>query len=235
MVGMRLISLDVLFRGLSIAGYKVSNRYYTVFPPYYVEPVYRNEEQEAFKDEKKGLVVPQHIKPTPPDVTSSEFFDIALRNMTNLIMRDGKKDLARNIMATALTSIKLKQLKHYHHAPPEQKADIELDPKVIFLEAIKNCKPVLTVTKIKRGGMVYEVPVNVTDKKATFMAMKWLIEVGKQKDRKIRFANTLAMDILDAFNNTGRAVKLKQALHKKCDENRAYAHYRWIGSNIIRR
>lgn len=57
--------------------------------------------------------------------------------------------------------------------------------------------------------------------------MKWIIEATKDKDRKVSFPEKLAYELLDAANNTGRVVKRKQDLHKQCEANRAYAHYRW--------
>lgn len=29
------------------------------------------------------------------------------------------------------------------------------------------------------------------------------------------------------FESQGQVIKRKQELHKKCEANRAYAHYRW--------
>lgn len=57
--------------------------------------------------------------------------------------------------------------------------------------------------------------------------MNWLIEAAKEKHRKIHFPEKLAVELIDAANNTGHVVKQKQDLHKQCEANRAYAHYRW--------
>lgn len=62
---------------------------------------------------------------------------------------------------------------------------------------------------------------------ARFKAMKWLWLAGTEKDRKVHFPEKMAYELIDAHNNTGRAVKKKQDLHKLCEANRAYAHYRW--------
>jgi small subunit ribosomal protein S7 len=57
--------------------------------------------------------------------------------------------------------------------------------------------------------------------------MKWMILECREKERKIHFPERLAVELIDAFNNTGKVVKRKQDLHKQCENNRAYAHYRW--------
>lgn len=57
--------------------------------------------------------------------------------------------------------------------------------------------------------------------------MKWLIEAGKDKDPTVRFHLQLARELINASNHTGKVIKRKQDLHKQCEANRAYAHYRW--------
>lgn len=59
------------------------------------------------------------------------------------------------------------------------------------------------------------------------MSMKWLIEAANDKERTVHFPEKLAYELIDAANNTGRVVKKKQDLHRQCEANRAYAHYRW--------
>jgi small subunit ribosomal protein S7 len=37
----------------------------------------------------------------------------------------------------------------------------------------------------------------------------------------------LATEILDAFDNTGNAIKKRDDTHKMAAANKAFAHYRW--------
>ena len=37
----------------------------------------------------------------------------------------------------------------------------------------------------------------------------------------------LASELLDAYNNTGSAVKKKEDTHRMAEANKAFAHYRW--------
>lgn len=57
--------------------------------------------------------------------------------------------------------------------------------------------------------------------------MKWLIEAGKDKEPDVRFYLQLARELIHAANGTGKVIKRKQELHRQCEANRAYAHYRW--------
>lgn len=56
-----------------------------------------------------------------------------------------------------LETIKRKQLKKYHEASEEEKVNIECNPYTIFHQAVNNCKPIIGLEKIKRGGKVYQV------------------------------------------------------------------------------
>lgn len=126
--------------------------------------------------------------------------------------------------------MKVKQIqlsKYYNAATDEERSAIELNPVTILHQALENCKPILQLTPIKRGGSTYQVPVPVSDKRATFLAMKWMILESREKERKVHFPERFAAEMLDAFNNTGKVVKRKQDLHRQCEANRAYAHYRW--------
>ena len=37
----------------------------------------------------------------------------------------------------------------------------------------------------------------------------------------------LASELMDAYNNTGGAVKKKEDTHRMAEANKAFAHYRW--------
>jgi small subunit ribosomal protein S7 len=126
--------------------------------------------------------------------------------------------------------MKVKQIqlaKYYEATTDAERAEIELNPITIFHKALENCSPVLQLTPIKRGGSTYQVPIPITENRARFLAMKWMILECREKERKIHFPERLAVELIDAFNNTGKVVKRKQDLHKQCENNRAYAHYRW--------
>lgn len=73
-------------------------------------------------------------------------------------MRKGKKELARSLVTQAFENVKRIQLEKYHKCKTEEeKSKIELNPKAVFHKAVENCKPVLYLTPIKRGGVRYQV------------------------------------------------------------------------------
>jgi small subunit ribosomal protein S7 len=83
---------------------------------------------------------------------------------------------------------------------------------------------------VRRGGVRYQVPVPISEQSSYYRACKWIVEAsrdGKWMERKMHFPERLAFELLDASNNQGRVIKRKQDLHRLCEANRAYAHYRW--------
>ncbi|XP_050297957.1 28S ribosomal protein S7, mitochondrial [Anthonomus grandis grandis] len=200
-----------------------------MYPSYYIEPVYKKEDQEALiKSGEFAKITHLPTKAALNNQTCSLYHDPLVALFTNYTMREGKKALARDLVEKAFESVKRIQLERYHRCTSEEdKAKIELNPKKIFHDAIKNCKPLLQLTGIKRGGAKYQVPVPISDSRSQFLAMNWLIEAAKEKDRKVRFSHQLAKELVDASNNVGRVVRRKQELHKQCEANKAYAHYRW--------
>ncbi|XP_072749493.1 small ribosomal subunit protein uS7m [Anoplolepis gracilipes] len=204
-------------------------REYSVFPKHYIDPIYRKEEQEALQKEEAMKVAHQQIKPAKVTDTCSEFYDARVLKFVNTLMRHGNRQLARTLVTKSFEGIKRIQLQCYHRAETEEeKNNIELDPFVIFHQAVDNCTPILHLINCRKGGITYQVPVPISPILAQHKSMKWLIEAANEKEDDQRFYDTLAKEFVLASQNKGRAVKWKEELHKKCQANRAYAHFRWL-------
>ena len=58
------------------------------------------------------------------------------------------------------------------------------------------------------------------------MAIRWI--VSNSRDRKEKgFIERLSAELIEAFKNTGNAVKKKIETHKMAEANRAFAHLKW--------
>lgn len=198
------------------------------YGPHYVEPIFKpSKQKELFESGEANNLIHVPLKAARNNDTSSVFHDDRLSKFTNYIMKGGQKLLARQLIEKAFENIKRIQIERYHLAEPHERENIELNPVVILHKAIENCRPVLILTPVKRGGSKYQVPVPLTEKRSYFIAMRWLVHAGREKERTVHFPEKIAWELLDAAANTGKIVKKKQDLHKQCEANRAYAHYRW--------
>ncbi|GFS84614.1 28S ribosomal protein S7, mitochondrial [Nephila pilipes] len=197
-------------------------------PAWHLDPISSKEELARLEKEgelEKLKVVP--VKPAPSVMTNSLHDDPVVNRFNTMVMMWSNKTLARQLVHDTFTRIKHIQLTKYHAASAEEKASIEMDPKKILIQAVENCKPVLGVMPIKKGGITYQVPVPISAKKSTFMSMKWLVMAARDKEGPISFPEQLAKELLDAFKMEGRVIRRKQDLLKLCENNKAYAHYRW--------
>ncbi|XP_071390629.1 small ribosomal subunit protein uS7m [Centroberyx affinis] len=205
------------------------------YNPYYLEPEVRKEaysraetELSAEEKEQQELKVLRPVKAASNGVTSSLFYDPVLSKFMNMVMTDGNKVLAKEIMTQTLENIKRKQVEKYHKAPEGKKEEIECNPYAIFHQAIENCKPVIGLASIQKGGKYYQVPVPLTDNRRRFLAMKWMItECRDNKHRRTHMYEKLSQELLAASVKEGNVIKKKYELHKMAEANRAYAHYRW--------
>lgn len=198
----------------------------SIYPKHYAEPVIAKLEKSLSGGERTRLSKLQYIpiKAALNDQSLSIFHHEIANKMINYITRKGNKKLARELMDQCFENIKQIQIQRLNLGKEE---NVVADPLELLLLAIENCRPILQVTKIKRGGVAYQVPVPVTEKKSYFLAMNWLLDAARDKERKVHLPQKLAWEILDAASGQGRVVKRKNDLHKLCEDNRAYAHYRW--------
>ncbi|XP_018527136.1 28S ribosomal protein S7, mitochondrial [Lates calcarifer] len=205
------------------------------YNPYYLEPEFRKEvyskseaELTAEEKEQRELKVIRPIKAATHGVNSSVFYDPVVSKFTNMMMKHGEKTLARQIMTQTLETLKRKQVEKYHKASEEQKEEIECNPYAIFHQALDNCKPVVGLANIQKGGKNYQVPVPLTDSRRRFLAMKWMItECRENKHRRTHMYEKLSQELMAAYMKEGNVIKKKFELHKMAEANRAYAHYRW--------
>ena len=126
-------------------------------------------------------------------------------------MLDGKKGTAQNILYEAFDIIEEKT----------GRPAIE-----VYQSALENITPALEVKSRRVGGSNYQVPIEVSDERGQALALRWLVNYAKNRSGK-GMAYKLAMEIIDASNGTGGAVKKREDTHKMAEANKAFAHYRW--------
>ena len=131
--------------------------------------------------------------------------------LINQIMQDGKKGTAQKILYEAFDIV------------AEKTGKPAID---VYQEALENIKPALEVKSRRVGGSNYQVPIEVSDERSQTLALRWLVNYAKNRSGN-GTAYKLAMEIIDAANGTGGAVKKREDTHKMAEANKAFAHYRW--------
>jgi small subunit ribosomal protein S7 len=126
-------------------------------------------------------------------------------------MLHGKKSIAENIVYDAMKLIEAKT---------------GTEPLSTVKRAIDNVKPPLEVRSRRVGGATYQVPVEVRPRRASTLAIRWVVEYSRNRREKT-MAECLANELLDAANGLGASVKKRDDMQKMAESNKAFAHYRW--------
>lgn len=131
--------------------------------------------------------------------------------LVNQVMYDGKKGTAQAIVYDAFAIIKEKT---------------SLEPVDVFNQAMANVKPQLEVKARRVGGSTYQVPLEIRADRQQTLAIRWIVSFARKRGEKT-MDERLAGELLDAYNNTGAAVKRKEEMHRVAEANKAFAHFRW--------
>ena len=141
----------------------------------------------------------------------AKYNEIIVSRFVNRLMNDGKKSVVEKAVYEAFKIIEGKL----------KKAPIE-----IFKEALENITPNIEVRSRRIGGATYQVPVEVSARRGSALALKWLknsIENIKSKD----LSSKIVTVILESLENKGWAAKKKEEVFKMAEANKAFAHYKW--------
>ena len=136
---------------------------------------------------------------------------VLVSQLVNRIMLDGKKSVAEKIVYDALAIASEKT----------GKAQLEL-----LEQAVKSVTPVLEVRSRRVGGANYQVPVEVPQRRARTLALRWIVQNARDRREK-SMAQKLAAELADALNQQGGAYKKKDDIYRMAQANKAFAHYRW--------
>ena len=145
-------------------------------------------------------------------IDSDAVYDSSLvTQVINKVMSDGKKSVAEQIVYDSLSQIGEKTDK-----PPIE----------VLEQAVKTVTPVLEVRSRRVGGANYQVPVEVPQRRARTLAIRWIVQYARERREK-HMGDKLAGELMDALNQQGGAYKKKDDIYRMAQANKAFAHYRW--------
>ena len=155
---------------------------------------------------RKNRNLTRDIKPDPV------YNDITVARFINKLTLDGKKEKARGVFYESLKKIKTMESSQ--------------EPLAVFKRALDNCKPSMEVRSRRVGGATYQVPVDVRPSRRMALAMRWLIANSRNRKGK-PISESLAKELIEAYNNRGNSIKKKEDVHRMAESNRAFSHYNW--------
>ena len=154
---------------------------------------------------RRAEIQPRQIE---PDAVHGS---VLVASLINRLMLDGKKSIAERTVYDALAIAGEKTGK----------------PQLEVLEqAVKSVTPVLEVRSRRVGGANYQVPIEVPQRRARTLALRWIVQNARDRREK-GMAAKLAGELMDALNQQGGAYKKKDDIYRMAQANKAFAHYRW--------
>ena len=142
----------------------------------------------------------------------SKYHNLVVAKCINVVMWDGKKEVAENIVYGAMD--KLKTIAK------------DKDELTTFLEAVDALKPSVEVKGRRVGGATYQVPVEVRPERQQTLALRWLVMFARKRGER-SMEERLFGEVRDALNGQGGAFKKKLDTHRMAEANKAFAHFRW--------
>lgn len=139
-----------------------------------------------------------------------QYNSVQVQRLINRVMINGKKQLAERLvyegMETAAKRLKVE------------------NPLEVFEQAMKNVQPHLETRSRRVGGANYQIPFEVKGQRQNHLTMMWFVQAARSR-KGMSMADRLALELMDAYNNTGTAVKKREDTHKMAEANRAFAHF----------
>ncbi len=147
------------------------------------------------------------VRNIPPD----RLYDsVQVQRLINRVMLDGKKQLAERLvyggMQKAADKLKVK------------------NPIDVFDQAMKNIQPHMETRSRRVGGANYQIPFEVKGQRQQHLTTMWFVQASRTRSG-MSMEDRIALELVDAYNATGNAVRKREDTHKMADANRAFAHF----------
>lgn len=135
---------------------------------------------------------------------------VQVQKLINRVMKDGKKQVAERLvyggMQKAADKVKVQ------------------NPLEVFEQAFGNIKPSVETRSRRVGGANYQIPFEVRGQRQQHLTTMWFVAAARSH-KGMSMEDRIAMELTDAYNNTGIAVKKREDTQKMAEANRAFAHF----------
>lgn len=145
------------------------------------------------------------------DIPADRLYNsVQVQRLINRVMLNGKKQLAERLVYGGMQK-----------AADKLKVQNPLD---VFEQAMKNIQPQVETRSRRVGGANYQIPFEVKGQRQNHLTMMWFVAAARAK-KGMSMEDRIAAELMDAYNNTGTAVKKREDTHKMAEANRAFAHF----------
>lgn len=139
-----------------------------------------------------------------------QYNSVQVQRVINRVMRDGKKQIAEALVYNGM-----------------QKAADRLkvqNPLEVFEQAMKNIQPHVETRSRRVGGANYQIPFEIKGQRQQHLTTMWFVTAARAR-KGMSMADRISLELQDAYNGAGSAVKKREDTHKMAEANRAFAHF----------
>jgi|SRR5665213_3073611 len=135
---------------------------------------------------------------------------VQVQKLINRVMLNGKKQLAEKLVYDGMQK-------------SANKLKVQ-NPLEVFEQAMKNIQPHMETRSRRVGGANYQIPFEVKGHRQQHLTTMWFVAAARSR-KGMSMADRIALELQDAYNNQGGAVKKREDIHKMAEANRAFAHF----------
>lgn len=156
--------------------------------------------------------MPRHkTKALVREVQPDRMYDsVQVQRLINRVMLNGKKQVAEHLVYTGM-----------QHAADRLKVK---NPMEVFEQAFKNIQPHLETRSRRVGGANYQIPFEVKGQRQNHLTTMWFVQAARAR-KGMSMVERIALELVDAYNGQGAAVKKREDTHRMAEANRAFAHF----------
>lgn len=135
---------------------------------------------------------------------------VQIQRLINRVMLNGKKQIAERLVYGGMEK-----------AAKKLKVD---NPSEVFEQAFKNIQPHVETRSRRVGGANYQIPFEVKGQRQNHLTTMWFVQACRAR-KGMSMQDRIALELADAYNGQGNAVRKREDTHKMAEANRAFAHF----------
>ncbi|GIZ44905.1 hypothetical protein CKM354_000808900 [Cercospora kikuchii] len=191
--------------------------------------------------EPKGHKFPLPPIPLPRELVKDHRYDPVVNQVTNLLMKDGKKSVAQRNMSVILNILRTAPAPTYNAnrpllpgAPPA--SHLPLNPVLYLTLAVDSVAPLLRIRSQRGaagGGVALQIPVPLGLRQRRRTAFMWILDAAVKRKSKgsgnDMFATKVADEIIAIVEGRSSVWEKRTAVHKLATTARANLNYSMRG------
>ena len=181
---------------------------------------------QSTKEATPGHKFPLPTLPLPPSATRKHRYDTIVEQLTNLLMKDGKKATAQRHMATILNILRTSPAPTFSPNRPlipghPVASHLPLNPIIYLTVAVDSVAPLLRLRSQRGaagGGVALQIPVPLSLRQRRRVAFMWVIDAASKRRNmgsgRDMFPQRVAQELISIVEGKSGLWERRGAVHR---------------------